>query len=273
MRHVTRNLAAAAALAAGGAPAALEAAIPAGLPWVVQPADAACRTQLELAARSGAVTPVTLISDGRVVSLTFAKADLPERAFLPIRIDRVRYSNLVLRQPDGVTGELFLSEEAEAALRKGAVLDIAWLAEEPVSVSLSGSDQGLADLRVCGAQIAAQARARAAAEAEAKARAEEETRREAVVEAQLEAARAQAAAAEAQRRRVEEEAERQRRLEAEQRERLYAEARQRAYDEEAAARRRAWEEEQSGYYRAPQPRYPTYPQPTYPQTTYPYRPW
>ncbi len=268
MRHVTSILAASAALCAAAAgPAAAQApapAGPAGLPWVVHPADAACRTELELTARSGAVTPVTVTSDGRIVSLTFAKSGLPERAFLPIRVDRNRFSNLVLRRPDGATGELILSEESEAALRKGAVLDIAWLADEPVSVSLAGSDQGLTDLRVCGAQIAVQAETRRSAEAEARARAEEEARRQAVVQAQLEAARAQTAAADAQRQRLEEEAQRQRRQEAEQRERAYAEARQRDYDE----RRRQWEEEQASYYRPPPPRYPAYP-----QNGYPYRPW
>jgi flagellar biosynthesis GTPase FlhF len=275
---VTKILIPAAALAAVATAASAAPSRPAGLLWVVSPADAACRTEIELVARSGAVTPVTLTSDGQIVSLTFAKPDLPERAFLPIRVDRNRFSNLVLRRADGVTGELVLSEETEAAMRKGKTLDIAWLSEEPVSATLAGSEQGLTDLRVCGAQIASQARARATADAEAKARAEEDARRQAVVQAQLEAARAQTAAADAQRQRVEQEAERQRRQEAQERERLYAEARQqeyqRQYDYEAArrrdyeeARRREYEEDQGGYYRpAFQPRYPIYPQP---QASYP----
>ncbi|MGA0605383.1 hypothetical protein ACO2Q0_05220 [Phenylobacterium sp. VNQ135] len=271
MRHVTRTFALAALAAATSAAAhAAGPSRPAGLPWVVQPADAACRTELELVARSGAVTPVTLTSDGQIVSLTFAKPDLPERAFLPIRVDRNRYSNLMLRRADGVTGELVLSEETEAAMRKGATLDIAWLGEEPVSTTLAGSEQGLTDLRVCGAQIASQARARATAEAEARARAEEDARKQAVVQAQLEAARAQTAAAEAQRQRVKEEAERQRRQEAQERERAYAEARQREYDYAEARRRQTWEDEQDEYARPPlQPRYPIYPQPQ----PYPYRRW
>lgn len=281
MRHViVIVLTAAAAVAATAATAAPSR--PSGMPWIVSPADAACRTQLELTSRSGAVTPVTLTSDGEIVSLTFTKPDLPERAFLPIRVDRSRYSNLMLRRADGVTGELVLSEESEAALRKGQTLDIAWLSGEPVSMSLAGSEQGLTDLRVCGAQIAAQARASAQAEAEAKARAADEARQQVVVQAQLEAARAQTAAAEAQRQRVEQEAERQRRQEAEARERAYAEARQREYqreydyaethtlqrDYDEARRREAWEEDQAAYYR-PQPRYPIYPQPQ----PYPYRRW
>ncbi|MCR5872912.1 hypothetical protein LRS10_01085 [Phenylobacterium sp. J426] len=279
MRHVTRILALAAPAAALATAAAAAPSRPVAMPWIISPADAACRTQIELTSRSGAVTPVTLTSDGQVVSLTFAKPDLPERAFLPIRVDRNRFSNLVMRRADGVTGELVLSEETEAAMRKGQTLDIAWLSEEPVSATLAGSEQGLTDLRVCGAQIASQARARAAADAEAKARAEEDARKQAVVQAQLEAARAQTAAAEAQRQRVEQEAERQRRQEAQERERVYAEARQREYqreyDYEAArrreyedARRRDWDDEPYGgdYRPAFQPRYPIYPQaqPSYP---------
>jgi hypothetical protein len=241
-------------LAAGAAHAAAPRA-PAA-PWVVSPAEAGCRTELELTGRSGAVTPVTLTSDGQIVSLRFAKPDLPERAFLPIRVDRARFSNLMLRGSDGTSGELVLSEETEAALRKGATLDVAWLADEPLSVSLAGSEQGLADLRVCGAQAALQARARQAAETEAKARADQEARERAVAEAQVEAARAQAAAADAERQRVQAEADRARREEEAERQRLYAEAqRQRAY--EAAERRRAWEDEQAAYYRPqPQPYYP-----------------
>lgn len=272
MRHVTQILAASAALAGAATTAQAAPARGPAPPWIVSPAEAACTAQLELTARSGAVTPVTLASDGQIVSLTFAKADLPERAFLPIRIDRNRYSNLMLRKADGVTGELVLSEETEAAMRKGQTLDVAWLGEEPLSVSLAGSEQGLSDLRVCGAQIATQARARAQAEAEAKAKAEQEAREQAVAQAQLEAARAQTAAADAQRQRLAEEADRQRRLEAqerqEERQRQYAEAeRRRAYEE--AERRRAWEDEEAGPRWAPPP-----PQPRYaPPTPWAYRRW
>lgn len=240
-------------LAAAPTEASAQPAVPAaGPPWIVTPAEASCRVQLDLVGRSGAVTPVTLASDGEILSLRFSKPGLPERAFLPVRVDGARYSNLMLRGPDGDAGELILSEETEAALRRGSSLDVAWLADEPLGVSLAGSGQGLTDLRICGAQIAAQARASAQAQTEAKMRAEQEAREQAVAQAQLEAARAQAAAADAQRQRIAEEAERQRRLEADERQRQYAEAQRRRYEED---RRRAWEEEQDAYYR-PAPAYP-----------------
>ncbi len=223
----------------------------AALAWVVTPTETGCRADLELVARSGAVTPVSLISDGQLVSLRFFKQDLPARAFLPIRVDKARYSNLMLRGADGA-GELVLSEETEAAMRKGGTLGVAWLTEEPLQASLGGSEQGLVDLRVCGAQTAARHRDRAAAELAARDRAQADARAKAVTDAQLAAINAQAAAADAQRRTVEEAAERQRRADAEaaaerQRQaaledqavqnRAYQEARQRAYDAEAARRR------------------------------------
>ena len=215
------------ALLSGSASAAARSSAPG---WVVTPTETGCQVELELAARSGAVTPVSLISDGQLVSLRFFKDDLPARAFLPIRIDRVRFSNLMLRGEDG-SGELVLSEESEAALRHGATLDIAWLSEEPLSLSLAGSEQGLADLRVCGAQTASRHRERTAAELAAKDRAEAEARAKALNDAQLAAVQAQTAAAEAQRRQVEAAAERQRRAEAAAQERAYQEARQRAYED------------------------------------------
>jgi hypothetical protein len=247
--------AAAAALLAGpalSAPAAKHVANPPprstpramGLAWVVTPTETGCRADLELVARSGAVTPVSLISDGQLVSLRFFKADLPARAFLPIRVDQKRYSNLMLRGPDGA-GELVLSEETEAAMRKGGTLGVAWLTEEPLQASLGGSEQGLVDLRVCGAQTATRHRDRAAAELAARDRAQADARAKAVTDAQLAAINAQTAAAEAQRRTVEEAAERQRRADADaaaerQRQaaledqaiqnRAYQEARRRAYD-------------------------------------------
>jgi len=115
---------------------------------------------LDLTARSGAITPIGLISDGQLVSLKFFKEDLPARAFLPIRVDRTRFSNLMLRGYAGA-GELVLSEETESAMRKGATLSVAWLTEQPLSVSLGGSEQGLVDLRICGAQTAAERQRRA----------------------------------------------------------------------------------------------------------------
>lgn len=258
----------------GGAVAAALLSVPAqaaaarpssALAWLVNPTDTGCRVELELTARSGAVTPISLISDGQLISLRFFKDDLPTRAFLPIRIDKARFSNLMLRSEDGA-GELVLSEETLAAMKKGGTLGVAWLTEEPLTVSLSGSEQGLTDLRVCGAQTASRHRERLAAEQAARDRAEAEGRAKALNEAQLAAVQAQTAAADAQRRQVEETAERQRRAEAAAQERAYAEARQRAYEEE---RRRAYQQAQRPYYDdeederwAPPPR-PAYPPPRY----------
>lgn len=232
--------AAAAALLSGPAVAARNSP----LAWLVTPMDTGCRADLELVGRSGVVAPVSLVSDGQLVSLKFAKEGLPARAFLPIRVDRERFSNLLLRAEDG-SGELVLSEESEAALRRGKSLDIAWLSDEPLSASLEGSDQGLADLRLCGAQAAARHRERTGAEQAARERTEAEARAKALTEAQLAAVQAQAAAAEAQRRQVEEAAQRQRQAEAAATERAYAEARQRAYEEE---RRQAYEDQRRRAY-------------------------
>jgi hypothetical protein len=252
--------AAAAALMAGAAHAATSALPP--LAWIITPGDGACETELDLTGGSGAVFPVTLTSDGEIVSLHFKRVDLPERAFLPIRIDQKRYSNLMLRGPDGQSGELILSEETEAALRKGGMLAVAWLGGEPLSGSLEGSRLGVTDLKTCGAQAAVQHRARVAAEAQANAKAEADARAKAIADAQVEAARAQAAAAEAERQRVAAEAERQRRAEAAEQDRLYAQQRQREYEDAQrrdyeAAQRRAYDD---GYY---EPRYVPPPQPSY----------
>ena len=108
--------AAAAALLSGPAQAA--GANSSALAWLVTPTDTGCRVDLELTGSSGGVTPVSLISDGQLISLRFFKEDLPTRAFLPIRVDRQRFSNLMLRGPDG-SGELVLSEETEAAMKRG----------------------------------------------------------------------------------------------------------------------------------------------------------
>lgn len=242
--------------------------------WIVTPAEAGCRAELELRGRSGGVTPLTVLSDGELVSLRFSKDGLPARAFLPVRIDKARFSNLMLRGDDG-SGELVLSQETEAALRRGGTLDIAWLADEPRSVSLAGSDQGLADLRVCGAQAASRHRERQAAETARRDRAETEARARVLNEAQLAAVQAQAAAAEAQRQQAEaqrQQAEAQRRQADAQRQqaeaaaerdrRAVAEADAQAYE---AARRQAYEESRRRAYErqfddeepdrwAPQPR-------------------
>lgn len=229
--------------------------------WIVVPGDASCRTEFELVGRSGAVTPVTMTSDGQVISLKVVKEGLSERAFLPLRIDQKRFSSLMLRTSDPTVGELVLSEETEAALRKGSTLAVAWLGDEPLSVSLAGSEQGLTDLKVCGAQMAAQARLTAVTAAQNKAKAEAEAHAQAIANAQLQTARAQQAAAEAERQRIEDAAERQRRaeLDEERQRRMEAEAESRAYAQQQRqleydadmARRRAYEESQRRYYEPP----------------------
>ena len=282
---------AAAALLSGpalAAPAAKPTARGSGFAWVVSPTETGCRVDLELMARSGAIMPVSLTSDGQLISLRFAKSDLPARAFLPIRIDRRPFSSLMLRGADGA-GELVLSEETVAAMRKGSTLGVAWLTDEPLQASLGGSEKGLADLRICGAQTAQRHRDRSAAAQAAHERAEADARAKAVTDAQLAAIRAQTAAAEAQRRTVEEAAERQRRADAEAaaqrqrqaaleakaaQDRAYAEAaRERAYADEAA-RRRTYEalppsddvDEEPRWQPPPPPR-PYYP-PRYPYQRY-----
>jgi hypothetical protein len=176
--------------------------------WVIAPGEAVCRTELELTGRSGAVSPVALISDGGQIRLRFAMEQVPERAFLPIRIDRKAYANLILRADTPKVAVMTLSDETLAAMRKGGVLQIAWLSEEPVRVSLVGAAQAIGDLRVCGAQVAAQHRARLAVQEEGRARAAQEARAKAVADEQLATARAQRAAAEAERQRLAAEADR-----------------------------------------------------------------
>ena len=255
-----------AALIAGAAEAA-----PTPLAWIITPGDGACRTELELSGRREMV-PITLTSDGEVIAMRFTKPELPERAFLPIRVDQKRYASLMLGKPRSGTGELILSEEAETAMRRGKTLAISWLGEEPLSGSLTGSEQGLSDLRTCGAQASAQSRAANDAAAKAKSEAEANQRAQAVADAQVRAARAQAAAADEERRRTAAAAaaaERQRQADAaaremayrEQQERQYQQARledqerrERAYYE--AEQRRRWEAEQAARYAPPAAYYP-----------------
>jgi hypothetical protein len=241
------------ASAAVAAPAAPMAMAPS---WFIKPTDDACRTEVELTGRSGASVPAVLVSDGQRVVLQFAKEDVPERAFLPIRIDQKPYSNLVLRTEPTGTGELVLSEATQAAMRKGVTLQIAWLSNEPVSASLVGSELGLPDLRTCGAQVSAQHRERLIAEQDAKTRAEADARAQAVVEAQVEAARAQQAAADAERQRLATaEAERRWAEQEAERDRIYQQAeRQRLYEPPMRPR---YEEADDGYW-APRPPPPTW---------------
>jgi hypothetical protein len=236
--------------------------------WVVTPAAEACRTELELTGATGAVAPITLISDGDTVRLVFTRAEAPERAFLPIRIDQKPYPNLVLREPDGQTAAMQLSSETLAALGKGRALQIGWLAEEPVQAPLAGSEQALADLRTCGAQVARRFREQQAAERDADAREAAEARAQALAEEQLAAVRAQKQAAEAQARRNAAEAER---LRAEtERQRAEAEAAQ-----EQAEQQGAWPyyAQARGY--APDPRAAYDPRDPYAAYGYPppYRGW
>ena len=226
VKAIWLGVAAAALLSSSSAAAPPRAETPA---WVVVPGTRDCRTEIELTAASGAAAPAAFVSDGDGVDLVFAKADAPEQAFLPIRIDRKPYSNLVLRQADGRSAAIRLSAESLAALRKGGALQIGWLAQEPVEVSLAGSDQGLADLRTCGAQVAERFRARETARREAAVRADAETRAKAISDEQLATAKAQTAAAEAERARAAAEAERLRAEAETTRERAQEQARAEAY--------------------------------------------
>jgi hypothetical protein len=229
--------AALAVLAAGWAAAAPLApnVAPGASAWLITPADNACHTEITLVGRSGYTTEVSLVSDGRGVDMAFAKEQAPERAFLPIRVNQKPFSNLVVRGASAQQGVMQLSDESLAALRKGGTLQIGWLADEPVSASLLGSDQGVADLRTCGAQVSAAWRERTAAQAQAKAQADADTRAQALANEQLAVVRAQRLAAEAERQRQAAEADRQR-----------AEAAQ-AQAQAQAERRRADEYEHAQY--------------------------
>lgn len=187
----------AAAVAGPAAAAGLEASA-----WAITPEDAACHTDLDLVARSGAVAPIALISDGDHVALRFAREGVPSQAFLPIRVDGKPYANLVQRTGEEGVALMNLSPETLTAMRHGKTLQVAWLAEEAVSASLAGANQGIADLRTCGAQVASQHRTREAELEAQRTRAEAEARAKAVADEQLATARAQTAAAEAERQRA-----------------------------------------------------------------------
>ena len=176
--------------------------------WAITPEDAACHTDIELVARSGAVAPIALISDGERVALRFAREGVPSQAFLPIRVDGKAFSNLVQRTGEEGVAVMNLSDETLWALRHGKTLQVAWLSDEAVSASLLGAGQGIADLKVCGAQVASQHRSREAQIEAQRARAQADARAQAVADEQLAAARAQTAAAEAERQRVAAEAQR-----------------------------------------------------------------
>ena len=188
-----------AGLASGGPAAAAALEAPA---WAITPEDGLCRTDLDLTSRSGAVAPVALISDGERVILRFAKEGAPPEAFLPIRIDMKPYANLVQRTGEEGVQLMALSDETLAAIKRGKTLQIAWLSEEAVGGSLAGAAQGIADLKTCGAQVAARKRAHDAELEVQRARVAADARAKAVADQQLATARAQTAAAEAERQRV-----------------------------------------------------------------------
>jgi hypothetical protein len=123
---------------------------------------------------------------------------MPKRAFLAIDIDKKPYSNLLTRLENPKVGVMVLSDETVAALKKGGTLLIAWLADEPVSAKLTGSEQGINDVKVCGGQVSAQHRANVAARQEADARAAAAAQAKQLADEQVALVRAQKEAAEAQ---------------------------------------------------------------------------
>lgn len=256
----------AAAVMAGASMAA--PAQPQSFAWIVSPDEDSCHTEIELTGKSGATSQVELTSDGQWVQLKFAKDEMPKRAFLALDIDKKPYSNLLLRMENPKVGAMTLSEETLNALKKGGTLLIAWLADEPMSARLSGSEQAITDLRTCGAQVAAQYRANLAAKQETEARAAADARAKqladeqlALVKAQKEAAEAQAQQVAAETKRREAEAQRQQAALDEQRQQALEDQRQQQLGEQ----RRAADEQRQEYLRryypqyAPPPGYRPYP--------------
>ncbi|MFC3070768.1 hypothetical protein [Phenylobacterium soli] len=270
IRYIAPGVLAAAVMASAGIAAPTPAQTqPQGYAWIVSPDEDSCHTEIELTGKSGATAQVELASDGQLVQLKFAKDEMPKRAFLAIDIDRKPYSNLLLRLENPKVGAMTLSDETLNALRKGGTLLIAWLADEPMSARLAGSEQAINDLRTCGAQVAAQYRANLAARQEAEARAAADARAQkladeqlALVKAQKEAAEAQAQHVAAETKRREEEAEAQREAQrqqalAEQREQQLADQRRAAEDQRQEYLRRYYPQYGGQY--APPPGYGRYP--------------
>lgn len=261
--------AAAAALLASQPAAAAATARPQPPAWVIAPGTDNCRTDLELGGLDGATVQAALVSDGDAVDLVFARSDAPERAFLPIRIDHKPFANLVVRQPDGKGSAMRLSADTLEALRKGGVLQIGWLADEPVQIGLAGSDQALADLRTCGAQVARRFQDQQAARQAAQEHAAAEARAQALADEQLAAVKAQKEAAEAETRRNAADAERLQAAAEAARRQAQAEAEQQAEAESYPYRRaQSYPEDQRDQY-APDPYY----QPYQPYQPPPYRRW
>ena len=226
--------------------------------WNITPDEDNCHTAIELIGRSNNPAMISLVSDGEHVQLKFAKDEMPKRAFLAVDIDKKPYSNLLTRLENPKIGTMTLSDETLTALRKGGTLLIAWLADEPVSAKLTGSEQGLNDLKICGAQVSAQHHAQVAARQEAQARAAAEARAKQLADEQVALVRAQKNAAEAQAQQVAQETRRQQAEADDQRQRAEEEAQVRA----AQAQRQEYLQR---YY----PPRPTYPPPGYYRPPYP----
>lgn len=254
------------ALSAGAMAAPAMAAPAAAAPvlsWIITPDQDSCHTDIELLGRSNNPATVSLVSNGQQVLLKFTKDDMPNRAFLPIEIDRKPYSNLLTRMEDPKVATMTLSDDTLAALRKGGALLIAWLEDEPVTASLAGSQQGLTDLTTCGAQVAAQYQAQQQAKAQAEQRAEAEARARQLAQAQLAVVEAQKKAADAEARKASEEARRQK-AEADALQAQQQQQQQQQADADAARQRQAQEEEQQReYQRGYYSRRPSYPPPGY----------
>ena len=256
------------ALLPGALAAALAApamAAPASAPvfsWIITPDEDSCHTDIELMGRSNNPILISLVSDGQKVQLRFTKDEMPNRAFLPIDIDKKPYSNLLTRMENPKVAVMTLSDDTLAALRKGGKLLIAWLEDEPVTASLAGSVQGLDDLKTCGAQVAAQYKANQQARLEAPQRADAEARAKQLAAEQLAAVRAQKEAAEAEAQKAAAEAKRQQ-AEADtlRQQQAAADAERQRQAEQAQE-----EEEQRAYQRRYYPPRPSYPPPGY----YPY---
>jgi hypothetical protein len=254
----------AAATIAGASQAAPAAPPNSVFTWIVTPDEDSCHTEIELLGKANEPAQIALVSDGEHIILKFTKDEMPKRAFLAIDIDKKPYSNLLTRQENPKVGTMVLSDETVAALRKGGTLLIAWLSDEPVSAKLTGSEQGLNDLRVCGAQVSAQYRAHLAAKQEAETRAAADARARQLAEEQIALVRAQKEAAEAQTARLAEET-RQQQAAADAERQRQAMAEQRAERERADQERT--DEERQQYLQRYYPPRPTYPPPGY------YRPY
>jgi hypothetical protein len=254
-RYVITGAFAAAALA-GASQAAPAQANNSVFTWIISPDDDSCHTDIELLGRSAEPAQISLASDGQQIVLKFTKDEMPKRAFLALDIDKKPYSNLLTRMENPKVGTMVLSDETVAALRRGGTLLIAWLGDEPVSAKLAGAQQGLNDLKICGAQVNAQYRAQAAARQEAQARAEAEARAKRLADEQVALVRAQKNAAEAQTQQVAEETRRQQ-----------AEADAKRQQTEDDQRARDAEAQRQEYLQRYYPQRPSYPPPGY------YRPY